>query len=254
MIQAVLFDIGGTLHTQTPSPACDAAFAGHLWSFLQAHGLRTADTPQALLKAVDAGAAAYKRHVEQTLKELDGTAVWTDFFLKAFNLPAARIAPIAEDLSLMFDAQRKIVEPRAGLLDMLTTLKERGIRMGVISNMISTRFVPDVLEKYGITSFFETVVLSCVCGIRKPDPKIFDLALSEMGIPKAAACYVGDTISRDVLGVRRAGWGWVIQIDNPLVYHRDAAVMQEQAVQPDFSIQSLPEIVPIIDRINCSEN
>lgn len=249
MIQAVLFDIGGTLHTQTPSPACDAAFAEAIWSFLQAHGLRTAETPAELLAAIDAGAAAYKRYAEQSLRELDSTTIWCDFFLKPFHLPADRLAPIAEPLSLMFDAHRKTVVPRDGLQDMLAALKRRSIRMGVISNMISTGFVPQALAAYGIASYFETVVLSCVCGIRKPDPAIFDLALSHMNLPAAAACYVGDTLSRDVLGARRAGWGWVIQIDNPLAYHRDQN-LRDGDIRPDFSIQTLAEIIPIVDRIN----
>ena len=86
---------------------------------------------------------------------------------------------------------------------------------------MSTTFVPRILEEHGIAQYFETITMSSVCGIRKPRPEIFEIALNEMRIGKEQAAYVGDTISRDVRGVRNAGWPLMIQIDNPRIYHKD---------------------------------
>jgi len=57
----------------------------------------------------------------------------------------------------------------------------------------------------GETAEVEIVVDSHVHGVEKPDPRIFAIALGEMGIEAAGAVYVGDTVVFDVVGARAAG-------------------------------------------------
>ena len=57
--------------------------------------------------------------------------------------------------------------------------------------------------------------MSSETGIRKPDPRIFAIALERMGVTAAETGYVGDTISRDVLGARNAHLGLVVRLNNP---------------------------------------
>ena len=175
--------------------------------------------------------------------------IWTDYYLQSFNIPKAKLEPLAAELSLMFDYKRKRVVPRVGLKEMITELDALGIRLGVISNMISVDFIPYVLNKYGIADYMETVIMSSECGIRKPAREIFDIALKEMNLTKDEVCYLGDTLSRDVLGVRNADWRYVIQIDYPLSYHRDSAP-EFQTLKPDFFVHSLAEVVPLIKQMN----
>lgn len=62
-----------------------------------------------------------------------------------------------------------------------------------------------------------SVVMSSNAGIRKPDPEIFHIAVDQLGLERKECAYVGDTISRDVIGAREVGLGLVIQMHNPAI-------------------------------------
>ena len=62
-----------------------------------------------------------------------------------------------------------------------------------------------------------------------------------MGLKPSELAYVGDTISRDVRGVRNAGWRMMIQIENPLIAHRDAG-LENAGYKPDYLIRDLAEV------------
>ncbi len=171
--------------------------------------------PDELLEHINKGAKAYKAYTEEELIEIPADRIWQEFFLADFHIPAEKLAGLGEDLCYMFDRWRKHIVKREGLEETLKGLKDAGYRLGVISNIMSTTFVPRILEEHGVRQYFETLTMSSVCGIRKPRADIFDIALKEMGIPKEEAAYVGDTISRDVRGISNAGWPLMIQIDNP---------------------------------------
>lgn len=239
-IQAVFFDIGGTIHVQDATPEQDVRYANLVHELLEEHGIE-AGTPHDLLQKIDCGAKKYKKYVEEHLIELPGEQIWTEFMLP--GVPG--LEPISEQLSFLFDRYRKQITPRKGLHEMLETLRAQGYQLGVISNIMSRTFVPRILEEYGIAEYFQTLTLSSECGIRKPRREIFDLALKEAGVDRQAACYVGDTISRDVRGARWAEWPLMIQIDNPRTYHKDQA-FRDAGFEPDVRIQNLMEIIPVL--------
>ena len=145
MIQAVFFDIGGTVHTQDATPESDRDYIRRLWCFLHMNHIYTAETPEQLLEHINAGAKAYKSYTEQELIELPPDVIWQKFFLKDFDIPAEKLAGLGEELCYMFDRYRKHIVKREGLKETLEALRQRGYRLGVISNIMSTTFVPRIL-------------------------------------------------------------------------------------------------------------
>src|SRR5262249_14903562 len=85
----------------------------------------------------------------------------------------------------------------------LSTLKEQGLRLGVISNWDER--LPPLLEGLGIGFFFDSVVVSAEVGVEKPARRIFAAALARLGVPPAAALHVGDSPLEDVEGAIAAG-------------------------------------------------
>ena len=81
-------------------------------------------------------------------------------------------------------------------LPTLQTLRADGLRLGIVSNWES--WLPQLLERVGIAPLLEHVVISGVCGIEKPDPRIFTLALREAGFGPGQVFYVGDNPAHDV--------------------------------------------------------
>lgn len=249
MLKAVLFDLGGTLHTAS-SPAGRAEwFAQRLLCRLADYEIRLETTPERLARLLQENSEQYKRMSEQTLRELPGPKIWNDYYLRDFAIGEERLAPIAEELSFLYDYERVRILRRPHLVQTMQTLREMGLRMGVISNIISTSVVPHFLREYGVEQFMDCVILSSVTGVRKPSADIFRIAERAMGLKPEELAYVGDTISRDVRGVRNAGWRLMIQIYNPGAAHRDRG-LEGAGFRPDYSIEDLAEIPAILEQEN----
>jgi putative hydrolase of the HAD superfamily len=89
-------------------------------------------------------------------------------------------------------------------LPTLTALRDRGLRLGIITNGV-THFQQPKLDELGLTPWFEHVVTSGDFGAVKPDPSIFLHACETFGVPAIEAAYVGDRLHTDALGAVAAG-------------------------------------------------
>jgi len=89
-------------------------------------------------------------------------------------------------------------------LAVLDQLKERQLKLGIISNFDSRIY--SVMESLGIRRFFDAVVLSSETGYCKPDPEIFAAASVAIGVPPSEALFVGDNPEDDVEAAIRAGF------------------------------------------------
>ena len=85
----------------------------------------------------------------------------------------------------------------------LARLAAYGIPLGIISNWDDT--LEPILERKGLHRFFRVFVASTALGRAKPDPRIFEHALSLMGVAARDAWHVGDDPTADGLGAARAG-------------------------------------------------
>ena len=65
----------------------------------------------------------------------------------------------------------------------------------------------DWLKEDGLESYFDCVVLSSVCHIRKPDPEMYFMGCRELGLEPAECASVADNLNRDITGAKRAGIG-----------------------------------------------
>lgn len=250
MITTLLFDLGGTLHNTEKTKESGLRFSEHLISLLSEHGFRLDIQPEALDAMLAVNGEEYKHFGEKNLIELPQAEIWSGFFLKGLGIGPEQLAPLAEELSFLYDSERVVNLPKPRLKETMKALRDMGVRLGVISNIISTTLVPRALREYGIADYMECVVMSSETGIRKPDPAIFRIAMERMGVTAAETGYVGDTISRDVLGSRNAGLGLCVRIENPSVAHRDAAFRGSDAPKADYVIKELDELIPILSDMN----
>jgi len=85
----------------------------------------------------------------------------------------------------------------------LSELKSRGYRLGLISNWDSR--LPGILKGLGIDHFFMDVVISSLVGLEKPDSRIFLLAVERMNTSVEKAAHVGDDPLLDYNGALEAG-------------------------------------------------
>ncbi len=156
------------------------------------------------------------------------------------RLEPARIDEMIEAYSIPAQLVPPALDPGAAAA--LEQLAARGIALGVISNTMRTPGVVlrRIFDGAGVLGLFKVLVFSDECGIRKPDPEIFRVALREVGACPEESLHVGDDDVLDVEGARQAGMG-VIQ-----VAHDGRAT---GPVKPDAVIRALGELPAALGRL-----
>lgn len=195
--RAVFFDVGDTL-LDTSAMLDSAIFT----ALVPIDPTRTiADVRAAALAS---GAAMPTR--QPPFHEVRGNVAW---WVERYRAIGAQLGLEGEDLERFlatvtaghFGGDGLHVVPDAPAA--LARLAARGILLGVISNWDD--HLGSILERKGLLPFFRTVVASTAVGHAKPDRRIFEYALGELGVAANEAWHVGDDPNADALGAARAG-------------------------------------------------
>ena len=97
-------------------------------------------------------------------------------------------------------------EVMPGTSEMLFSLRQRGIRTGVVSNLAwSGEALADRLQRLLPEHSFEFVIASSDYAVRKPHPLIFRAALARAGLFPEEVWFCGDQIDADIFGAQAAG-------------------------------------------------
>jgi putative hydrolase of the HAD superfamily len=80
--------------------------------------------------------------------------------------------------------------------------RARGVRVVLVSN--SEGMLDALFARLGILEHFDRLVDSGKVGVEKPDPRIFRMALANLGVSPGEALHLGDMYSTDVVGARAA--------------------------------------------------
>jgi HAD superfamily hydrolase (TIGR01549 family) len=150
----------------------------------------------------------YRKWAFENMVEAPEADLWTRWLVPEF--PPEKIAPLGGELTYQFRqsmGRRVVVENGK---EVVVELDRRGYTLGIISNLIGCREIPDWLDADGFSPYFKSVVLSSVFGKRKPDPAIYLEATRRAGVEPANSAYIGDNVDRDVTGTRDAGFGMVV--------------------------------------------
>lgn len=93
-----------------------------------------------------------------------------------------------------------------GIGDFLKFLKEQGIRSGVISNMSNSgKTLEERINRLIPNNAFEFILSSSDYVFRKPNRRIFDLALEKADLKPEEVWYIGDQFECDIVGAKNAG-------------------------------------------------
>ena len=189
-IQAVTFDVGGTLIDPWPS-------VGHVYADVAArNGFRDLDPEELNRRFGEAWRA--KANFDYS------RAAWSEIVAKTFYGSGGS----AEEISFFPDLYERFTAPDVWRVydeveGTLGRLKQCGMKLGVISNW-DERLRP-LLKDLKLDHFFEVILVSAELGEQKPSAAIFQKVLQELHLPAQAVLHVGDSPQEDVEGARRAG-------------------------------------------------
>jgi len=189
-IQAVTFDVGGTLIGCWRS-------VGHIYAEVADRFGHHNLSPALLNRRFKTAWGLLKdfRHTRQQ---------WSDLVDETFH---GLIEP-RPSKTFFAELYERFSQPDAwhifeDVVPTLQGLRSRGIKLGVVSNW-DDRLRP-LLRKLKLDYFFQAIIVSCEVGAPKPAALMFHSACAALGCPAANTLHIGDSRQMDFEGARRAG-------------------------------------------------
>jgi len=188
MIEAILFDLDNTLidFMLMKRKACEAAIDA----------------------MISAGLKMHKEKAMKLLFELYGekgieyNKIFQEFLEKATGGIDYRI--LAEGIVAYRKAQVSYVKPYPGTVKTLVKLKERGMKLGIVSDAPSVNAWIRLVEMR-LEDFFDVVVTFDETGQKKPSKAPFLRAIEKLGVRPEKTLFVGDWPERDIRGAKALG-------------------------------------------------
>jgi putative hydrolase of the HAD superfamily len=210
-IQAVAFDVNGTLVRILTEDDADQIFraAAHFFTYqgidLRRHEVK--DLYFAIMKE-------QLRVNSEEQPEFDAVDIWRSI-VDACRTDFTRALPVEKVQQMplfLAEMSRGIARHRLSLFpyvrDVLDILRER-FALAVVTDAQSA-YARAELHKVGLLDHFDPSVVSGDHGCRKPDRRLFQLALDRMGVSAENALFVGNDMHRDVFGAREIGMRTVL--------------------------------------------
>jgi putative hydrolase of the HAD superfamily len=92
--------------------------------------------------------------------------------------------------SLDLEVYKKEIKTHVDVVDFANSLKEKGLKIGVLSNTIPGHI--NITRPMHVFDGFDELIFSYEVGLEKPDPKIYQLALDRLGIKAEEAIFIDD--------------------------------------------------------------
>ena len=138
----------------------------------------------------------------------------------------------------LFDGVEETLEHLSGVYD-----------LGVITNWDSEDEQRRKVEHLGLHSIFRHFVVSASAGYEKPDPRIFQHALSLAEVQPSEAVFVGDRLEIDIAGAKAAGM-------RAVWFNHWGGSLDGASPEPDAVIERFGELPKVLARLsgeaNCS--
>ena len=198
--KALLFDINGTV-TDILTSESDEELYRVTANFLKFNGVSVSPGE---LKALYFDLNRQQRHESpEEFPEFDVKKIFQTVIEEYGDHAHVPVNLAAHAATVFRAASQYRLEPYTGVTEVLTMMKKR-YHLAAVSDGQSLWARPE-LRMAGLEKFFEFVIVSGDHGFRKPDKRMFTMALEKLHITPAETIYVGNDMYRDVYGAKNAG-------------------------------------------------
>jgi len=230
--QAVLLDLDDTILDDSGNVASswqEACFAHRL----EMGGLDPASVYEAIERTRDWFWADSERH---RVGRLDLDAARREIVRMSLAEIGVDAPALAAKIAARYSAQRDSgVQPFADAIATVQWFRDSGCRLALLTNG-SGHAQRDKVTRFGLAGLFDLILIEGELGFGKPDPRIYALALDEIGVAPAGAWMVGDNLEWDVAEPQRQG------IFSIWVDVRGVGLPTAHSVQPNRIIRRLSEL------------
>jgi putative hydrolase of the HAD superfamily len=239
-VKAIAFDVNGTLVEINTDDHFEQIFrsAAHFLSY-QGIDIRRHELHELyFLRLKQQQRTSPEKH-----PEFDAVGIWagiiddraTDF---TRSLPAEKLAQLPLFLAEMYRGiSRYKLRLYPGVRETLDALRGR-FPMALITDAQSA-WARAELNKVGLLDYFDPIVVSGDYGYRKPDKRLFLLAIEAMGVAAEQTLYVGNDMHRDIYGAREAGMQTVM-------FNSDQGEKEYAGTVPDHWMNDYRELLDIL--------
>jgi putative hydrolase of the HAD superfamily len=239
-IRALAFDVNGTLVRILTEDGMEAIFrsAAHFLTY-QGIDLHRHQVRELYFQIMQ----EQQRTSPEEHPEFDAVGIWRTI-IDGHATDYTRTLPVSklEQMPLFLaEMSRGISRRRLGLYpyvrQVLDVLRDR-YPLALVTDAQSA-YSRGELHKVGLLDYFDPIVVSGDHGFRKPDRRLFQLALDGMGVAAEHALYVGNDMHRDIFGAREAGMTTVMfQSGQGTTAYLDCV--------PDYSITDFRDLLRIL--------
>lgn len=166
------------------------------------------------------------------------------FLLQFFGYPASQMDPqvLQRAVDIFYAPEMTAWRLRPGAKGLLKTLHAQGYKLAVITNYNADRVFQRTIDYLGIRPYLDICLSSGSVEYRKPDTKIFNIALERWDALAYEVVIVGDSLAHDIAGGIELG-ALTVFVDQPTT--AQVAFTNEQLagqVKPDARITDLAEL------------
>ena len=202
-VDGVLFDLGGVV---MDSPLHAIA------RYERDHGLSANAVNRVVATAGETGAWARLERGELTVATFCAPFE-ADCRAQGVTIDSARLMAYVAEAGV----------PRPQMLEAIRRIRERGLRVGALTNNWKRDESEDDVLRDQLRARFDVFIESRVVGLHKPDPRIYTLACEALGVAPARTAFLDD-IGRNLKPARALGMA-TIKVDDPDEALRELAAL-----------------------------
>ena len=234
-IQAILFDINGTLIDIQTDEGNEEIYRG-ISHFLTYQGMYVHrwDVRDQYFRLMDEQRSASG----EAFPEFDVVELWREFLRRrpeaSHALPPEKLRWMPLFLAEMYRGiSRFRLQLYPEVKNVLEELQPR-FKLAAVSDAQSAWALPE-MRALGIETYFHPIIVSGDFGFRKPDKRIFEAALGGLNLPSENVLFVGNDMYRDVYGAKQLGL-------KAVYFSSNQGRKTAEGVEPDYIIYQFVEL------------
>jgi len=234
MKKGIFFDLYGTL-IDILTDEVDPWVYSTLCRYLSYRGIQIA--PKELKKTYFEDIQSQLKQSNESYPEVDVYKTFSKMMHRNGNKTYSKSSVV--DTAVLFRSLTvRRFEVFQGVYEVLTSLAEK-YELALISDA-QWVFTEPEMAMLGLTPFFKFRILSSRFGFKKPDVRLFDMAMKKLMIKPEESVYIGDNPPKDLIGAKKAGMKFVLF---------GPAYKPNNDFQPDRQFNDYSELLKIVEEM-----